>query len=58
VRVGDAMQVADVGRFAGRPAFEHLEENDRLGLIDFEERRGMNVDTDEHGARVIGRSVL
>ncbi len=42
---------------AGQPSFRHLVQHDGLRLVDLEEHSGMDVDADEHEARVVGGAV-
>ena len=42
---------------ARQPALRQFEEDDRLRLVDFEERRRVHVHTDENHARVVCRPV-
>ena len=49
----DAVHLAELGGRARDPALHELEEHDRLRLVDFEEHRGVDVDADQHHARIV-----
>jgi hypothetical protein len=42
---------------SGKPAFDHLEQDNRLRLVHFEEHSGVHINADEHHARVVLRTV-
>ncbi len=49
----DSMELADIGCLASQPAFCHFEQHERLRLVHFKEYGRVNVDADQHEARIV-----